>query len=129
MSKALSSEEGKIIVNVFNYFKTENLLLKRNALVEVTVKATGASATSVKRIVGEEDGNKPPGKSGPKRKKAFNRLDELDFGVIQHMMHSFYTRAKCPTLAKLHSKLREKINFPYSIVKIASSINITRFSV
>ena len=54
------------------------------------VKATGASATSVKRIVGEEDGNKPPGKSWPKRKKVFNRLDEFDLGVIRRMMYSFY---------------------------------------
>ena len=46
--KALSSGERKIIFNVFNYFKTENPSLKRNALVEMTVKATGASATSVK---------------------------------------------------------------------------------
>ena len=35
--KALSSGERKIIFNVFNYFKTENPSLKRNALVEMTV--------------------------------------------------------------------------------------------
>ena len=64
----------------------------------MTVKATGASVTSVtsvtsvKRIAGEEDGNKSPGKSGPKRKKAFNRLDEFDLGVIRPMMHSFHAR-------------------------------------
>ena len=46
--KALSSGEKKIIINVFNYFKTENPSLKRNALVDVTFKATGASATSEK---------------------------------------------------------------------------------
>ena len=80
--QALSLGERKIIINIFIYFKTENPLLKRNALVEMTVKATGASATSVKRIVDEEDGNKSPGKSRPKRKKAFNRLDEFDLGVI-----------------------------------------------
>ena len=74
--------------------KTENPLLKRNALVEITVKATGASATPVKKIVGEEDGNKSHGKNRPKRKKAFNRLDECDLGVFRHMMHSFYTRGK-----------------------------------
>ena len=32
----------------FNYFKTENLSLKRNALVDMTFKATGASVTSEK---------------------------------------------------------------------------------
>ena len=33
--KALSSGERKITFNVFNYFKTENPSLKRNALVKV----------------------------------------------------------------------------------------------
>ena len=46
--KALSSGKRKIIVNVFNYFKTENPSLKSNALVEMTFEATGASATSEK---------------------------------------------------------------------------------
>ena len=36
--KALSSGKRKIIINVFYYFRTENLLLKRNVLVEITVK-------------------------------------------------------------------------------------------
>ena len=46
--KGSTTGERKIAINVFNYFKTESSLLKRNALVEMTVKATGASATSVK---------------------------------------------------------------------------------
>ena len=81
--KTLTTGERKIVINVFNYFKTENSVLKRNALVEMTVKATGASATYVKIIVLEEDTNKSPCKNRPKRKKkAFNRLDEFDLGVI-----------------------------------------------
>ena len=47
--KTLTTGERKIIINVFNYFITEHSLLKRNALVEMTVKAKGASATSVKK--------------------------------------------------------------------------------
>ena len=38
--KALSSGERKITFDVFNYFKTENPSLKRNALFEMTVEAT-----------------------------------------------------------------------------------------
>ena len=109
--KALSSGEGKIIINLFNYFKTENLLLKRNELVEITVKATGASATSVKRIIGEEDGNKSFGKGRPKRKKAFNKLDEFDVGVIRRMMHSFYARRKSSTLESYTRNLERKLIF------------------
>ena len=67
--KGLSSRERKIIINVFNYFKTENPLLKRNALVEMTVKATGASATSVKRIISEEDGTSHLAKVDPRERK------------------------------------------------------------
>ena len=67
--KALSSGERKIIFNVFNYFKTENPSLKRNALVEMTVKATGASATSVKRIVGEKMGPSHLVKVNPEERK------------------------------------------------------------
>ena len=39
--KTLTTGDRKIIINVFNYSKTENSLLKRNALVEMAVKATG----------------------------------------------------------------------------------------
>ena len=108
----------KIIINVFNYFKTENSLLKRNALVEMTVKATGASATSVKITVVEEDGNKPPCKNRLKRKKVFIRLDEFDLGVIRRMTYSFYARGKSPRLAKLHLKLKMEINFSYSMSRL-----------
>ena len=125
--KALSSGERKIIFNVFNYFKTENPSLKRNALVEMTVKATGASPTSVKRIVGEKDGTRSPGKSKPKRKKAFDRLDEFDLGVIRRMMHSFYARGESPTLAKMHKKLKEEINFPYQISRLGLVLKILGF--
>ena len=67
--KTLTTGERKIIINVFNYFKTENSLLKRNALVEMTVKATGASATFVKIVVVEEDGSESPCKIDPKERK------------------------------------------------------------
>ena len=112
---------------VFNYFKTENPSLKRNVLVEMTVKATGASATSVKRIVGEKDGTKSPGKSKPERKKAFDRLDEFDLGVIRRMMHSFYARGESPTLAKMHKKLKEEINIPYQISRLRLVLKILGF--
>ena len=81
--KTLKFMGKKIIINVFNYFTTEKSLLKRNVLVEMTVKATGGSATSVKIIVVEENRNKSPCKNRPKRKKALNRLNEFDLSVIR----------------------------------------------
>ena len=48
--KTLSSGERKIIINVFNYFKTESFLLKRYVFLKMLVKATGASVTSVKKL-------------------------------------------------------------------------------
>ena len=86
-------------------------MLKRNALVEMTVKATGTSATSVKIIVVEEDGNKSPCKNRLKGQKAFNRLDEFDLSVIRLMTYSFYARGKSPRLAKLHLNLKWKLIF------------------
>ena len=83
--QTLSLGERKIIINIFIYFKTENPSLKRNALVGMTVKATGTSATSVKRIVHDEDRNKSPGKSRPKERK--HSTDLFDLGMIRHMMH------------------------------------------
>ena len=100
--KTLTTGERKIVINVIYYFKIENSLLQRNSLVEMTVKATRASATYVKIIVLEEDANKSLCKNRPKRKKAFNRLDEFDLGVIRHMTYSFYARGKSPRLAKLY---------------------------
>ena len=46
--KALSSGERKLIINIFNYLETENPSPKKISLVEMTFKATGASATSEK---------------------------------------------------------------------------------
>ena len=80
--KALSLGERKIIFSIFIYFKTENPSLKRNALVEMIVKATVASTTSVKRNVDEEEENKSPGKSRLERKKVFNRVDEFDLDAF-----------------------------------------------
>ena len=68
----------------------------------MTGKATGASATSVKIIVAGEDGNKPPCKYRPDKKKAFNRLDEFELEVIRRMKYSFYARGKSLRLARLH---------------------------
>ena len=67
--KTLRSGERKIIFNVFNYFKTENPSLKRNALVEMTVKATGASAISVKELSVKKMGPSHLVKVNPKERK------------------------------------------------------------
>ena len=76
------------------YFKTENSSLTRKALVEMTVKATGASATSVKKIAAEEDGNKSPCKNRPKRTKHSTGCDEFDLGVkpITYSLNSSHIR-------------------------------------
>ena len=62
-----------------------------------------------------------------KRKKAFDRLDEFDLGVIRHMMHSFYARGESPMLAKMHKKLKEEINFPYQISRLGLVLKILGF--
>ena len=75
--KTLTTGERKIVINVFNYFKTENSLLKRNAFVEMTVKATGASATYLKIIVLEEDANKSPCKNKTQKKESIQQIGSV----------------------------------------------------
>ena len=78
--KTLTTGEREIVINVIYYFKIENSVLKRNALVEMTGKATGASATSVKIIVVGEDGNKPPCKNRPEKRKHSTDWTSLSSG-------------------------------------------------
>ena len=43
------------------------------------------------------------------------------------MMHSFYARGENPTLAKMHKKLKEEINFPYQISRLRLVLKILGF--
>ena len=45
--KAISFGETKIILNVFNHFKTENSSVNENAVITLNSKATRAPRTSV----------------------------------------------------------------------------------
>ena len=75
--KAVSSGERKIILSVFNHFKTENSSLIENAVITLTFK--------VPRTV--KHGVKSPSKIRPNRKKEFNKLDEFNLGVVRHIIH------------------------------------------
>ena len=71
--KAISSEERKIILDVFKRFKTENPSLNGNAVITLTFK--------VPRIVKHRV--KSPSKIRPNRKKEFNKLDQFNLGVVR----------------------------------------------
>ena len=47
--KAISVGETKIILNVFNHFKTENSSFNENAVITLNSKATGAPRTDLFR--------------------------------------------------------------------------------
>ena len=83
--KAISFQETKIILNVFNHFKTDNSSFNENAVTTLNSKAIGAAHTSVPRIIKHEI--KSPSKIRPNRKKEFNKLGEFDLGVVRRMMH------------------------------------------
>ena len=55
----VSSKEKLIINNVFKYFREIYRSKSKNALLELTVKATGSSKTSIRRILKKEDGLNP----------------------------------------------------------------------
>ena len=77
--KAVSSEERKIIYNVFKHFKTEHSSLNENAVIKLTFK--------VSRIVKHRV--KSPSKLRLNRKKESNKLDEFNLGVFRRMVHQF----------------------------------------
>ena len=55
-----------------------------NAVIALTFK--------VLRIV--KHGVKSPSKIRPNGKKEFNKLDELNLGVVRHIIHQFYARGE-----------------------------------
>ena len=83
--KAISFGETKIILNVFNHFKTENSSFSENAVITLNSKTTGAQQTSVPRII--KHGVNSSSKIRPNRKKEFNKLDDFYLGVVRRMMH------------------------------------------
>ena len=83
--KTISFRENKIILNVFNHFKTENSSFNENAVITLNSKGTRAPRTSVPRII--KPGVKSPSKIRPNKKKEFNKLDEFDLGVVRLMMN------------------------------------------
>ena len=80
----MSSEERKIILNLFKHLKTENCSLNENAVITLTFKVP----RTVKHKV------KLPSKILPDRKKECNKLDEFNLGVVRRMIHQFYARGK-----------------------------------
>ena len=83
-SKAISSGERKIILNVFKHFKTENSSLNENAIITLTFK--------VPKII--KHGVKSPSKIRPNRKKEVNKLNEFNLAVVRRMIHQFYARGE-----------------------------------
>ena len=71
--KAISSGERKIILNVFEHFKTENSSSNENAVTTLTFKVP----VIVKHRV------KSQSRIQPNRKKECNKFDELNLGVVR----------------------------------------------
>ena len=105
-------KERLIKNNVFKYFGEIYPSESKIALLELTVRATGSSKTSI-RILKEKHGLKSPRRKKPNRKSEFSKLDKFDLGVIR-IVHPCFARNESPSLPKLLKKLKEKINFPYS---------------
>ena len=82
--KAISSEERKIILNLFKHFKTENCSLNENTVITLTFKVLRTVRHKVKS----------PSKIRPNRKKKCDKLDEFNLGVVRRMIHQLYARGK-----------------------------------
>ena len=60
--KATKSGKQVVIFNVYKYFKIYNPSESQNFLFKYTSEATGSSILTVRRIVKQSDGPKPPGR-------------------------------------------------------------------
>ena len=83
--KIISSGERKIIFNVLKHFKTKNSSLIENAVITLTFKVPRIVKHELNRLA----------KFGPTgRKKEFNKLDELNLGVVRSITHQFCARGE-----------------------------------
>ena len=81
---------------------------RAGAVIAKTAAATGVSKNSVRKIVSAEkvidEG---------RTRKAKEKLDNFDVGVIRRIIHNLYRENISPSLKKILLQLKEKMNFPY----------------
>ena len=81
----------------------------------------------VRRIVKQNDGPKTPGKERKNGKEEFSKLDEFDLSVIRRIVHGYDARNENFLLKKLLNKLRDEIQFPYSITALSLVLKMLGF--
>ena len=122
--RATKSGEQVVIFNVYKYFKVHNSSESQNFLFKCTSEATGST---VRRIVKQSDGLKTQGKRRKNRKEEFSKLDEFDLSVVRRIVHGYYARNENFSLKKLLNKLRDEIQFPYSITTLGLVLKMLGF--
>lgn len=73
-----------------------------------TMAATGASKPSICKI---QKGIKTPKKTGPKRLRIQETVDEHDRGAIRRMIQSMYADKTWPTIAKMYDRVKNELGF------------------
>ena len=125
--KATKSGEKVVIFNVYKYFRVHNPSESQNFLFKCTSEATGCFISTVRRIVRQSDGPKTLRKKRKNRKEEFSKLDEFDLSVIRRIVHGYYARNENFSLKKLLNKLRDEIQFLYSITTLSLVLKILGF--
>ena len=113
--------------NVYIHCKVHNPSESQNFLFKCTSEATGSSISTVRRIVKQCDGPKTPGEKRKDREEEFSKLDEFDLSVIRRTVHGYYAGNENFSLKKLLNKLRDEIQFPYSITTLSLVLKMLGF--
>ena len=111
--KAYCKQAQQIVLNVYNYFM-ENPAQGTTPMQE-TVAATGVSRPSVCKI--RENGITTPKKTGTKRLRIQETVDEFDRGAIRRIIQSMYSEKVWPTVANLLDRVKNELGFQGSTLK------------
>lgn len=120
-SKVIHSQTREVVYNVYKYFR--DVRGQRASVYKRVSTATGVSISTVKRIVKEaksiEEGASNSFSTPDKERiRTSNKSSPDNFNeeVVRRTINNFYIEEKQrPTLKKIHSRLKEKIDFQGSI--------------
>lgn len=122
--KILDAQAREIVFNVYNFLNNEkeNLnIISLKCLNEMTVRATGVSLSSVKKIIIEgkcssEDNNGEPLFKSPSRKRSrkcsVTSLCDFEKNDIRNIIYNFHkTEGVTPTLKMITEKIKTDLGF------------------
>lgn len=116
--EVIRSKERKMVLNVFEYFKTRNPDKSVSWVVSETAEATGISEKSVYSIRRQSSRGPvlTPSKKRQRKRKQKNsrelKYDEFTRSCIRRKVHSFFLRNQPPTLNAILAEVNKDPDLP-----------------